>query len=37
MTQNFDSTTNTHGPDINVPLLITACFVLAVEVVEVIW
>jgi len=28
---NFDSTTNTHGPDINVPLLITACFGLAAE------
>jgi NTP pyrophosphatase (non-canonical NTP hydrolase) len=28
---NFDSTTNTHGPDINVPLLMTACFGLAAE------
>lgn len=28
---NFDSTTNTHGPDINVPLLITACLGLAAE------
>ena len=28
---NFDSTTNTHGPDINVPLLLTACLGLAAE------
>jgi len=28
---NFDSTSNTHGPDINVPLLITACLGLAAE------
>jgi NTP pyrophosphatase (non-canonical NTP hydrolase) len=28
---NFDSKTDTHGPDINVPLLITACFGLAAE------
>lgn len=28
---NFDSVSNTHGPDINVPLLITACFGLAAE------
>jgi len=28
---NFDAATNTHGPDINVPLLITACFGLAAE------
>ena len=28
---NFDSTTNTHGPDINVPLLITAALGLAAE------
>lgn len=28
---NFDATVCTHGPDINVPLLITACFGLAAE------
>jgi NTP pyrophosphatase (non-canonical NTP hydrolase) len=28
---NFDSTTNTHGPDINVPLLLTAALGLAAE------
>ena len=28
---NFDTATDTHGPDINVPLLITACFGLAAE------
>ncbi len=28
---NFDSTVCTHGPDINVPLLITACLGLAAE------
>jgi NTP pyrophosphatase (non-canonical NTP hydrolase) len=28
---NFDTTTDAHGPDINVPLLITACFGLAAE------
>ena len=28
---NFDAATDTHGPDINVPLLITACFGLAAE------
>ena len=28
---NFDSTTQAHGPDINVPLLITACLGLAAE------
>lgn len=28
---NFDATICTHGPDINVPLLMTACFGLAAE------
>lgn len=28
---NFDATVCTHGPDINVPLLMTACFGLAAE------
>jgi NTP pyrophosphatase (non-canonical NTP hydrolase) len=28
---NFDPTTSTHGPDVNVPLLITACMGLAAE------
>ena len=28
---NFDSETNTHGPDINVPLLLTAALGLAAE------
>lgn len=28
---NFDTATDAHGPDINVPLLITACFGLAAE------
>lgn len=28
---NFDSTVCTHGPDINVPLLLTACLGLAAE------
>jgi len=28
---NFDTETNTHGPDINVPLLLTACLGLAAE------
>lgn len=28
---NYDTVTGTHGPDINVPLLITACFGLAAE------
>lgn len=28
---NFDSTTQTHGPDINVPLLLTAALGLAAE------
>ena len=28
---NFDNVSNTHGPDINVPLLITACMGLAAE------
>lgn len=28
---NYDPTTGEHGPDINVPLLITACFGLAAE------
>jgi NTP pyrophosphatase (non-canonical NTP hydrolase) len=28
---NFDSSTNTHGPDINVPLLITGALGLAAE------
>jgi NTP pyrophosphatase (non-canonical NTP hydrolase) len=28
---NFDSETDTHGPDINVPLLLTACLGLAAE------
>lgn len=28
---NYDSTTQTHGPDVNVPLLITACLGLAAE------
>lgn len=28
---NYDSITNTHGPDINVPLLLTACLGLAAE------
>lgn len=28
---NFNYETDTHGPDINVPLLITACFGLAAE------
>ena len=28
---NFNSTTNTHGPDINVPLLLTAALGLAAE------
>ena len=28
---NFDAATQKHGPDINVPLLITACFGLAAE------
>ena len=28
---NFNPTTGEHGPDINVPLLITACFGLAAE------
>lgn len=28
---NFDSATQTHGPDINVPLLLTACLGLAAE------
>ena len=28
---NFDSTTDAHGPDINVPLLLTACLGLAAE------
>lgn len=28
---NFDSATNTHGPDVNVPLLLTACLGLAAE------
>jgi NTP pyrophosphatase (non-canonical NTP hydrolase) len=28
---NFDSTTDTHGPDINVPLLLTAALGLAAE------
>ena len=28
---NFDSSTDTHGPDVNVPLLITACLGLAAE------
>lgn len=28
---NFNTTTSTHGPDVNVPLLITACMGLAAE------
>jgi NTP pyrophosphatase (non-canonical NTP hydrolase) len=28
---NFNSATDTHGPDINVPLLLTACLGLAAE------
>ena len=28
---NFDQETDTHGPDINVPLLLTACLGLAAE------
>jgi NTP pyrophosphatase (non-canonical NTP hydrolase) len=28
---NYDSATDTHGPDVNVPLLITACLGLAAE------
>ncbi len=28
---NYDSATGTHGPDVNVPLLITACLGLAAE------
>lgn len=28
---NYDSATNAHGPDINVPLLLTACLGLAAE------
>lgn len=28
---NYDSATGEHGPDINVPLLMTACFGLAAE------
>lgn len=28
---NYDSETQTHGPDINVPLLLTACLGLAAE------
>lgn len=28
---NFDAATNTHGPDINVPLLLTGCLGLASE------
>ena len=28
---NFDTASNTHGPDVNVPLLITACLGLAAE------
>ena len=28
---NFDSTTNAHGPDVNVPLLLTAALGLAAE------
>ena len=28
---NFDSSTDTHGPNINVPLLLTACLGLAAE------
>jgi NTP pyrophosphatase (non-canonical NTP hydrolase) len=28
---NYDSATNLHGPDVNVPLLITACLGLAAE------
>lgn len=28
---NFDSTTNTHGPDVNVPLLLTGALGLAAE------
>lgn len=28
---NFDATVCTHGPDVNIPLLITACFGLAAE------
>ena len=28
---NFDSATDTHGPDINLPLLLTACLGLAAE------
>lgn len=28
---NFDATVSTHGPDINVPLLLTACLGLAAE------
>jgi NTP pyrophosphatase (non-canonical NTP hydrolase) len=28
---NYDSETQTHGPDVNVPLLITACLGLAAE------
>ena len=28
---NFDDATQTHGPDINVPLLLTACLGLAAE------
>ena len=28
---NYNSETQTHGPDVNIPLLITACFGLAAE------
>jgi NTP pyrophosphatase (non-canonical NTP hydrolase) len=28
---NFDSATGTHGPDVNLPLLLTACLGLAAE------
>jgi len=28
---NYDSATQTHGPDVNVPLLLTACLGLAAE------
>jgi NTP pyrophosphatase (non-canonical NTP hydrolase) len=28
---NFDSATDTHGPDVNLPLLLTACLGLAAE------
>lgn len=28
---NYDPATNAHGPDVNVPLLMTACFGLAAE------